>query len=290
MTELTVLSFNLWHDVIDSEARAMIFFELVKHIKPDILCLQECTETVIMKIYPELTTIGYTRPIMYTDNSQIHIYAINTLGLVKGVFKQTRIQPYNLYKLPDTMMNRQLIYFTCEKNKSSVTIATCHFESEFGKHNTIKYEQYQHVEAALRELYSITSTDPKIFNCEKSNVILCGDFSIGGVDDGLELSKTFDVNGWLDTWRATGSDPKHEITFNRESNPYNRESKYHSRLDRILYLGDNIQCTQHRIIAGFQDKKTGVKYPVSDHYGVLAKFAISDYKTANNPVNNPVIR
>ena len=37
MTELSVLTFNLWHDVIDKTARALVFIELVKQTKPDIL-------------------------------------------------------------------------------------------------------------------------------------------------------------------------------------------------------------------------------------------------------------
>jgi exonuclease III len=277
MTEsITVLSFNLWNDVIDRGARAQVFIELVKQTKPDILCLQECTDIVNTMIYPAITSLGYVRPFIYPDSSQIQVYTLRSIKLINGVFKQTDIAPYGINKLPDTKMNRKIMHFTCKINMSSVTIATCHFESEFGKHNTIKHGQFQHVEAKLRELYNKTSSDPDILMCDKSNIILCGDFSIGGVDDGLQLSKTFDVNGWLDTWRATGSDPQHEITFNRETNPYNRESKYHSRLDRILYLGDNIQCTQHKVIAGFQDKQSGAKYVVSDHYGILAKFRFGD--------------
>lgn len=273
---ITVLSFNLWHDVIDREARAQVFIELVKQTKPDIMCLLECTDIVNTVIFPAIASLGYIRPFPYPDSSQIHVYALRSIKLTNGVFKQTDVVPYGINKLPDTKMNRKIMYFTCEINKSSVTIATCHFESEFSKNKTVKHTQFQWVEGMLRELYCKTSAEPDILQCEKSNVILCGDFSIGGVDDGLQLSKTFGVNGWLDTWRATGADPKHEITFNRETNPYNRESKYHSRLDRILYMGDNIQCTQHRVIAGFQDKQTGAKYPVSDHYGILAKFQFGD--------------
>lgn len=288
MTEFSVLTFNLWHDPQAREARAAVFIELVKQTKADILCLQECTINVTNQINPELSKLGYVKPMIIADNCQLQIYVINTttnpnIKVVTGKYVDGAVDPYGLVKLPETKMNRELMYFTVEllKTKTSVTIGTCHFDSEFGKHNTVKHGQYRATENLLRKIYDDTTANPIIFGGTRSSVILCGDFSVGGVEDGLELSKIFDVNGWQDTWRVTGADPKHEITFNRETNPYNRESKYHSRLDRVLYLGESIKCVEHRVIAGFVDRVTGAKYVVSDHYGVLAKFRVNSSVDSN---------
>jgi exonuclease III len=287
MTEFSILTFNLWHDLRAREARAAVFIELVKQTKPDIICLQECTIEVTNHINPALAELGYVKPMMITDDSQIQIYVINTttnpnIKIIRGKYVADAVDPYGKVKFPETKMNRELMYCTVKiSHKTSVTIGTCHFDSEFGKHNTVKHGQYRYAETLLRKIYHDTNANNNIFDCDRSSVLLCGDFSVGGVEDGLELSKTFDTNGWLDTWRVTGADPKHEITFNRETNPYNKESKYHSRLDRMIYLGDSIKCVEHRVIAGFIDKQSGTKYVVSDHYGVLAKFRVNSSVDSN---------
>ncbi len=282
MTEFSVLTFNLWHDLQDREARAKVFIELVKQTKPDIICLQEYTPAA--GLYIPLTELGYIKPMLVSEDSTIELYTLNInhgIRIVRTKYSAFQVEPCGIQKLPETKMNRNMMYFTIACNNSNqlfTTICTCHFDSEFGKHNIIKHGQYKYAENLLRGIYTGTNT--------KSNIILCGDFSVGGVEDGLELSKIFDTNGWQDTWRVTGADPRHEITFNRETNPYNRESKHHSRLDRVLYLGESIKCVEHRVIAGFVDKATGAKYVASDHYGVLAKFKVlTSPPTSNDNVN-----
>ncbi len=118
----------------------------------------------------------------------------------------------------------------------------------------------------------------------KSNirgVIFAADFNIGNTEDDEIFNKVY-INRegggadcvMKDTWITTGSNPRHEITYNNKTNPYNKEAKYHTRIDRVVYNENGgLKCTSHLVIGGFQEPD-GTKHAISDHYGVFCKFTI----------------
>jgi hypothetical protein len=276
--EISVLSFNLWNHYVDCESRCKLFIILIKLLMPTIICLQEFTLTASVIIHPVLLSLGYVASEKMTNSKLKHFdTAIYVLAGNPGVATSTTVKIISddIYVFDNTKMQRCIkMIKLLINNMYTLTVATSHFESVFSKIAEIKHVQYGQAYDLLTRIIS-------------NGVIFAADFNIGNEEDekvfqNIFLKKKDNTNDnntnrahMQDTWIAAGSDTHHEITYNRYSNPYNSESKYHSRLDRILFMDTSkkLQCTSHLVIAGFQ-KPDGTKYAISDHYGILSKFQV----------------
>jgi len=139
-----------------------------------------------------------------------------------------------------------------------IVISTTHFESIFNRkmENTVKLNQYRTTKNILDRLY-------ELYKC----VIFCADANIMDHEEKYFIST--DDDKWKDAWKIKG-DESNRYTFDNKKNIYllMKKSPYKSRLDRIIYRGENMQLIKFKLI-----DKNDIIEP-SDHFGILTKFEI----------------
>ena len=252
---LDIMSYNIWFDKIDAVERLESLLTIINICDPHVVCLQEVTQMTYEKIKK------------YAIDKEYNIYPEkmkNTYGCVilsKNPFVFTKT-----YKL-ETNMGRSLetVHFV-HKDKYFV-VATCHYESEFKKFNSMKISQYKQTKEILDDLVS-----------KHKNVILCADTNITSYDS--EHFITFNST-WKDSWIEGGNDQTMTYTYDGYTNQnlinsqeeYKTKNKYRSRLDRIIYKFEDcdLKLEEFNLVKG----SDFLLIEPSDHYGVMSSFKMS---------------
>ncbi len=198
-TELIVMSANLW---FSEELASERLNSLKAHIgiyNPDILCVQECTDIVLVEL---------RKLFKYCNISDKYI---PVPGDWYGCVIFSNIQFNKIYDVPypETFMSRSLQHAILIVNNKKINIFNTHFESEFNRSN--KYKRLQYTFAA--------DYINSYVNC-----IFCADTNIAEID---EQYFTECFSNYTDSWIADGSKPEKQYTYVKE---------HKSRLDRILSI------------------------------------------------------
>ena len=258
----TVASYNIWFDKTLCLERALSLIESINLLNPDVICLQEVRPEIYDILVEFLIEYKYYFPKKLKK----------TYGCV--TFSKHPIIKCLDYSYSNSQMGRSLIitkidytYHTILENsdneinkKIEIVVANTHFESLFKKNieNKTKLEQYKNARVVLDSLHA-----------EYRNVVLCSDTNVMKNEEVL-FDLQFKNNSWIDAWEVKGTE-LNKYTYNSENNVYLQiqQSKFKSRLDRILYKIDNCIIDNFDIIV-----KNNEVVEISDHYGIYAKFVI----------------
>ena len=224
-----------------------------KH-SPDLICLQEVTprsfkllEQALNHEYFLFEVFGTDEQLPYCNLIAIHRRKLEIIddSMVAYDFK--------------SQMGRKLMVVEVKHRQTGISLMVMNTHLESQTENW-KYRKIQ-MEAINRLIKE---------GKEYQNFILVGDFNI--CDDREPVETLLRLYNYHDAWNEMGSPQSLTYTYNCLTNPYAKEvtknSKFHSRLDRILYRfsADRIVVTKMKFL--------GVKQPISDHYGLMAEFMI----------------
>jgi len=250
MNELVVLNYNIWFDNHFREERLTSLISLINKLRPDIICLHEVIPTVYNRLKSKLLKYNFNYPKTIESSydsvilSRYPIYDQKTYPFVSNMNRNLHVVTIE-YPVKRNF-NGNLTF-----DHVPIQIATSHYESEFNEINKIKMDQYE-------------TTNNTLNNCK--NIILCADLNI--LDHEEKDCKLINEY-WIDSWINKGN-KKNQYTYNSDTNIYlkNKNFKYMSRLDRILYHGSNIKLNH------FNTTVTNKTLEPSDHYGIVSKFEI----------------
>lgn len=239
-----ILSYNIW---FSRELRAERLESLVATIQnymPDIICLQEVVPESLAVLKSTMKEYKYCFP-------ESLEYAYGSVIMSKLPMKAQYEHDF-----PNSVMGRKLQVCRFNINDKMLVVANTHFESEFKKENAEKVSQMKQTEFILLNEQE-----------EFGSVVFCADTNITDSDEA-----SFFTNGiWSDCWKEKGN-KKEEWTYDYYANENlngKNIGRYQSRLDRMLYISDNIKCTDYKLIKGI----AGLVQP-SDHFGILGEFDI----------------
>ncbi len=260
----TVVSYNIWFDKTLCLERTISLIESINLLNPDVICFQEVRPEIYDILIQFLIEYKYYFPEKLKK----------TYGCV--TFSKYPITKCLDYLYSNSKMGRSLIITKIDyphqiisdnindtsTNKIEITVANTHFESLFKKNteNKIKLEQYENARIVLDSLYA-----------EYQNVILCSDTNVM-INEEILFDSQFKNNLWIDAWKIKGT-ALNKYTYNSEKNVHlqlkHQQSKFKSRLDRILYKTNNCVIDNFDIIV-----KNDESIEISDHFGIYANFTI----------------
>uniref|UniRef100_A0A6C0EAS1 Endonuclease/exonuclease/phosphatase domain-containing protein n=1 Tax=viral metagenome TaxID=1070528 RepID=A0A6C0EAS1_9ZZZZ len=247
----TVLSQNVWFDPEKRIDRTQSLINNIKEIKPDVICLQEVTESVLSYIKTNLKTY-------YIFPKELD----RTYGCV--ILSKYPIKNTKVYELTTAMGRNMLLTKIMVQIKKQVDdtilienkyiiISTCHYESEFGKNNVNKLKQFKETEEILNKL---KSTYKNFIHCADTNIV-------------KEEDKYYFQNDWTDVWEKMGCNEENNYTYDSLTNDNlkNRKIKLQTRIDRCIYQSDEFEPVEFRLIKGNPEY-----IQPSDHHGIYSKF------------------
>jgi tyrosyl-DNA phosphodiesterase 2 len=252
-----VMNYNIWFSEIHQIERLISLGENIKLHNPDIICFQEVTPMIYEKLINQLCEHTYYYPQKMENNYGCVIFSKHP------IIDSTEVT----YK--NTSMNRNLLTATIELKvynakkdiieTKNIIIGTSHFESIFKKFNGIKIEQYDKAKKVLDEI-----------NNGQNFVILCADTNITNGEEKYFITSD---NNWKDAWIVDGEDDNKKDTYDSYNNTNLMSrftSKYTSRIDRIIYIENNLLVQEDfELIKGID----GLIEP-SDHFGIMATFRL----------------
>lgn len=230
---IKIISYNIWFDNENKQKRLSSLYNVIDDNDPDVICLQEVTEVVFKLLISKLNNYYYYPKIL-----------TSSYGCV--TFSKNPIQKTKIIILPSNM-NRSLILTQID----NFIIANMHFESEFESDNINKILQYQYISSLLTKLHN-----------NYDGIILCSDTNLTTYDE-QQYNECFD--GMNDAWNMDKNE-NNKYTYDFVTNK-NARLKIRSRIDRILYCGNNITLKQFNLL-----KCEMYKIQPSDHHGLLAVF------------------
>ena len=239
------MTYNIWFDNKDRISRLESLIAVISINNPDIICIQEAVPDIYELLKLKLEEYKHHFP-------KVLDRAYGSVILSKIPFIDT-----NKYEFETSKMGRYLLTVTIKHEKLLITIGNSHFESEFSKkYNKEKMKQYTTSEQILDKKYNVSK-----------DVIFASDTNI----QFHEEDKFFCKKEWKDSWIEKGNN-KDKYTFDYYTNKNLKSKsigKFRSRLDRILYRSDGMNCINYKLIKGV----IGLIQP-SDHHGVLVTFAV----------------
>lgn len=258
MNDLTVISYNIWFEETLQIERIAALLTVIINFSPDVLCLQEVRPRVYEILINQLKNYKYHFP-----NKIDELYGC-------AILSKFPISKGEIYPFYNSQMGRNLIvgiidypYHKKEKDailveKLAIPIVTTHFESIFKRNveNKAKIEQFEETHIILDELYLAFK-----------NVIFCSDTNILPQEE-VKFFANKKNNDWIDAWHLLGN-KSNEYTYDGNRNIYLqlKNSKFTSRLDRIIFRCDHCEVIEFRMLDTLED----VLQP-SDHFGIMAKF------------------
>lgn len=249
---LKVMNYNIWFAETFRTERMIALVETILHHNPDVICMQE----VIPKVYEKLILMLNNYKYHYPEEPE---YNYNCVIFSKYPFVENKCGN----KLFDnTKMGRSLVYGTILKEGKNIIVGTSHFESLFQKFNYVKVEQFKTAKMYLEDLAL----------SEGSQVIFCSDTNIVRSEEASFINNLSNSK-WKDPWIENGRISEKEYTYDSENNDNLKNRKlgyYRSRIDRIVYLGDNITTSEFTLVKGLPEL-----IEPSDHFGVMASFLYS---------------
>jgi exonuclease III len=242
---MKILSYNIWFSTHNEHARLLSLVNTLVSHNSDIIMLQEVKPHVLFLLQTQLSK---KYPNCYPEQLKDHYGCV--------IFSKHKFNFQNIIQL-ESNMYRHLVLASVIVNNTEILVATTHFESEFGKYNTIKKIQYRLVTNILDDLSS-----------QYSDIFFAGDCNILP----FEESNLFNLPNWSDAWATIGNDTN-KFTYDSTKNYYLKNIIQHkrirrNRLDRIYYYTNNYKITNFQLISN----QFGYDEP-SDHFGICASFS-----------------
>jgi len=242
---LATASWNIWFDESLREHRTRGIVNQLKQTNYDLFCLQEVipqTAEIIKNKFPKWDVAGYPLQSAY-----------DTLILSKH-----KIIDWQRLELPHTNMGRNLLLakiFHAPSGKT-ITVATFHLESEFGKMKIKK-------EMQLIYIYNI------IADLQDEPILLLGDTNFTKKEKDPELPD-FIEDAYLGASKPGG----YNYTYDGKRNSNVRNAYLRSRLDRVYYSKKNLRLSEFSFLGDRPIMTGDHEDPIflSDHFGIRTCF------------------
>lgn len=245
MTEISVLTYNVWFDYRERDTRITEIIQLIQSLSPTVICLQEVTHDMYQIFESKLGFIGYQS--CFKDIKQYQKIANKGYGIV--IFSSTPIESTGISPFIHTKMGR---YFAVVKLRDygGLRVISTHLES-LPQYSESRQQQIQ-------QILENTQLMPDVIWTMDSNLTDSG-------TDCFPLGTNLN-----DCWITAGSPNELRFTYDAKTNN-NILNKFQSRLDRIYYkFKSSWVQTNFQLVGNYNIPST--KAPPSDHYGVLVKF------------------
>lgn len=250
----TTISYNIWFEEYLTTERTNSLIKIINESNPDVICLQEVRPNIHTFLIHNLENYKYHYPEKLSKS-----YGCIT-------FSKYPITKCLEYEFENSTMGRSLIITKIDHpyNKTEIVVTNTHFESLFNKKyiNKPKIKQFEETSLILEGLYT-----------EFKNVLLCADTNVLHHEEN-KFNEFFDNNNWIDSWINRNSNVIHKYTYDSDHNVYLQEKfpniKYKSRIDRILFKGDNLILEEFSMLKGHDNM-----IEPSDHFGIISKFIIT---------------
>jgi exonuclease III len=245
--DIGVLSYNIWFRDVKIEERTDSLIATILNHNPDIVCLQE----VRPDVWDHLCK---------TFNNMYFFCVPETIrGYGVAILSKYKIIEHLSFPFLKSRMGRELLIVKLELSDGKhIIVGNAHYESEFKitEENTEKINQYKKSYELLNLLSESTN-----------NIIFCSDTNILEHEELMFFPKE-----WKDSWIICNSPVDSQYTYDTCKNPFLEHLKkvYRSRLDRILYRGDQLNLKYFELIKGID----GLCCP-SDHFGVFSFFKLN---------------
>lgn len=222
---MKVLSLNLWFSDYLRKERTLIFINYVLEHQPDIICIQEAIAPVLAYIYQ---TIKDVYPHIHTSVEE-HGYGL-------AIISKLPIENRKNLQFRETKMNRGILYGKVD----NFIVATTHLESEFGKENKFKIQQFNKMTDLLSRY---------------EKVIIVGDTNLTKKDE-----NSIDIKDFKDVYLTYDNSKEKLYTYDGKENPI-LKNKIRSRVDRMLIKGEK-SCKSFNI------EKEVI---MSDHFALMSE-------------------
>ena len=200
---LTIISFNMWDNPTLKNERAKWVYENIIQQKPDIILLQEVTNSILLELVSELRNAGYQYKISNNKLRKVYEMICSRRPIIAHKFKS--------FSTSNT--NRGILLADIQLQNDYITVASTQLEQ--GESNyTKRVGQLSCVLDFLEE--------------NDHNVII-------GCDTGFLKDEYFSIN--KDKWKDAWIDEKNKFARYTIDSNRNNYAKIQARADRIYYLG-----------------------------------------------------
>jgi len=231
---MRLLTWNVSMDPTSIEERMEAICEEVAELAPDVVALQEVTETSL-ELVERGAWFAQAEGVAISDPTS----AYHTLLYARdGFARRERVA------FPGSRMGRDLV--VGELLAAPLVVATSHLESL----PSSAPERQAQLASALERL------------APHPDVCLLGDLNlIPGIDPEPELPE-----GWQDAWLALGHEEEQGFTYDAERNP--TAKRHRSRLDRVFCGLSSFELESIEMV-GTVEIAPGLA--CSDHFGLVAE-------------------
>lgn len=243
----TVFSLNVCHEQAHMDERMLGLFAHIQSFLPDIVCLQEMTNSAAQTLVPLMQSLKYTTPSLLHHKVFGEMLFVRSSTLKIHHFEQMPLRPVS-------SMNRELhlARVTCLRTGKSFHCATCHLETG-RKGQELRQEQ----------LRWVTKTVPK-------PCVIAGDLNLSEYD--VYVKDMLHANEFVDAWQVCGANFSDAHTWDARKNSNLVNSNYCSapkkRFDRVLV--SELQALEFNLKANEEIPLIGRH--ISDHFGVMCRF------------------
>jgi Endonuclease/Exonuclease/phosphatase family len=282
---ITFASINLWNNKVQREARFANFCNSMAEIDPDIICIQEITQTLLDKLLQQEWTKDYFKSThrFTSEEGNSKVKSDGELILSKFPILQKETFPYNNTLTEKTVhiahIQIPLNYFkkknvSGEMEYSSFPVITTQLE-KLKTYSDIRKQQ-------LYSLFNMVSSIPNVFIVADTNL----------TDEDTDIINL--PEGWIDSYE------EHLLNLNEidmhlennyendsqlqqifaETNTFTYDSDYNVfingfqryRFDRLFYKsstgGSGWRCIDYQLICNDRENV------VSNHFGIFATFKV----------------
>lgn len=220
-SRLSLLTWNVWFDSLQREARYEEIFKVCRALAPDVICFQEATPFFLSMLKGDSTL---SNTYSFSDNAGKSVSPYGTLSLCRkelgGVFQHTEML---------TDMNRKLLTTRIETTRGDICIGNVHLESLDSA--PVRREQ-------LKVCSQVLTGTSMAFS------VLCGDFNFCSDrnyhPDRVPLENdtlTEILPRFTDVWPQLYSPVERGYTFDTTANRMLTENHPHEqfRFDRVMF-------------------------------------------------------
>jgi len=240
---LSLLSFNLWDDKYYRLERLEWFTDYIKNNTPELVLLQEVTNSIVIELSKKLHELNYQFKISGSSRTRYEM-----------ICSRFPIQSHKTNIYSNSKTKRGLITTTIKINDvCNITLVSTQLEQD-SKSRNIRAAQF---ECLFKSFSNISG-----------NVIMA-------VDTGLSKDEIIQVSDeWKDAWEQSGRNKYLQYTIDNRKNA-NVIDEDQRRSMRIYYKGD-IEDLEYKLIGeeGLQNLKSKIVYP-SLQFGPFITFKLA---------------
>lgn len=243
---MKICTWNLWFSTKSQEARMKECARVLLEHQPDVVCLQEVTQSIKDSLMASLSDKYDVFADEYSTRPYGNMFLVKKERQFSVDFFFSLEYPFGI----GTKMHRR-IYLLVLSNK--ITLINVHLESVFNGPNGLKAHQLEYLLGYARVIAK--SSARKIF--------IVGDTNLSEEDDSAWSKELIKKNGFRDIRRGKGI-----YTFDSMLNN-NIQGQYRSRLDRFLCSEPEMKISSYQLIGTDRSvPHDGDWICPSDHFGV----------------------